>query len=677
MAFDDSGVETSTPVAVGMRLGKYLVTEKLGEGGMGVVFAGVHEQLGRQVAIKLLRVEFAKDELVLQRFQQEAEAVSRIGHAHIVAVYDFGRAEDGSVYYVMERIAGETLTRRLRHDPPLTPQETVTIFAQICRALQAAHARNIVHRDLKPDNVLLQAKESGVHAKLVDFGVAKMREDRSVGAGSAEGNLTKSGTLLGTPTYMAPEQITQAKNVDGRADLYSLGAMLYEVLTGQPPHGRGQMIEVLTRHVRDPVVPPSLRAPDKNIPPALDNFILRSLAKKPEERQPDANAFIAELEEAWGVKRKATQMMTAVMPGGAPAVAPTPAPVAAVKRWPIAAAVGALLLVGGGAAYFFLHKPAGKPTVENATAAAESALHIEAGKIIDTALAGDATARRETIEALGEVGDRSALDRIVNALADDNPEVRRAAAVAAVAVGKPDDEALKRALAEAAGRSGGAVAVELAASRVALGDAAAQDDLKKAMSIHDGAARLRAAVALADAGQLPAAQLHAAVAAAPPTARRSLRWAAYARLFKLHDEEFLKELRAAVAGKDPAARLDAAQALAREQDTTGLLALAEIAKAAADPVDRVEAAAIQAELGDAAAREALVAALAAPSPTVRARAAAALGRLAASLAPAEQDALAADLKPLLADPDRGPRIAAAAALLAVPDHPNAQRTAKP
>src|SRR5262245_23563984 len=130
---DDSAVESSTSVAVGSRLGKYVVTEKLGEGGMGVVFAGVHEQLGRQVAIKLLRAEFVKDESVLQRFQQEAEAVSRIGHAHIVAVYDFGRAEDGSVYYIMERIAGETMTRRLRADPPLTPQETVTIFAQICR----------------------------------------------------------------------------------------------------------------------------------------------------------------------------------------------------------------------------------------------------------------------------------------------------------------------------------------------------------------------------------------------------------------------------------------------------------------------------------------------------------------------------------------------------------------
>src|SRR5262249_6812176 len=205
-------------------------------------------------------------------------AVSRIGHANIVAVYDFGRAEDGSCYYVMERIEGETLTKRMRRGP-IEGEEAVAIFGQICRALTATHARNIRPRDLKPDNVLLQPQESGIpHVKLVDFGVAKMRED-----GPTSSNLTKSGTLLGTPTYMAPEQILSSMNVDGRADIYSLGAMVYQLICDEPPFGRGEMMEILTRHVREPPTPPSTKT-DRPVPPALDAFVLKALAKKPEER---------------------------------------------------------------------------------------------------------------------------------------------------------------------------------------------------------------------------------------------------------------------------------------------------------------------------------------------------------------------------------------------------------
>jgi eukaryotic-like serine/threonine-protein kinase len=663
-------VEEGSTVAVGSRLGKYRITEKLGEGGMGVVFGGEHEALGRRVAVKLLRAEFVKNDTVLQRFQQEAEAVSRIGHANIVAVYDFGRAEDGSVYYVMERIEGETMTRRMRAGP-IEPEEAVAIFAQICRALQATHARNIIHRDLKPDNVLLQPQKSGFpHVKLVDFGVAKMREDNPTGGG---GNLTQSGTLLGTPTYMAPEQILTSAKVDARADLYSLGAMLYEVLTGLPPFGRGQMMEILTRHVREAVVPPSQRPRAEGarpIPPALDAFVVRALAKKPEERQPDAAAFIAELEAAWGLARPPMMGgLPAAIQGGAPGVAPTPAPVAAARRWPLLAAIGAVVLLGGGGAALLLRtgEPAKPPPQPVQAAPVESALHVQAGKIIDQALAGDALGRRRTLEALGEVADRSSMAAVVSGLSDDNPEVRRAAAVAAAAIGRPEDAELRRALAEAAGRSGGPVAVDLAAARLQLGDATAQEDLQKALQIRDGSARLRAAVALADAGKVSAPVLRAAIQAAPPTVRRSLRWQAYGRLFKLGDPAFVAELKTALVGADPVARLDAAQALARQKDEAGLLALAGIAKEAADPVDRVEAAAVQAELDDVGAREALMAALGAAQPAVRARAATALGRLAPAIP--DQETLAKELTALLADPDPVPRTAAAAAILALKDHP--------
>ena len=188
-------------LSVGQRIGKYVVTDLLGEGGMGVVFSAKHEALGRDVAIKLLHAEFSTEAKHVARFRQEAEAVSAIGHPHIVSIYDFGRTDDGALYYVMERIHGETLARRAQREPWLSPPEIVAVFGQIARALAAAHGRGIVHRDLKPENVILQAMEGGaVHARVLDFGISKMRD----GAASAVG-ATQQGQILGTPAYMAPE----------------------------------------------------------------------------------------------------------------------------------------------------------------------------------------------------------------------------------------------------------------------------------------------------------------------------------------------------------------------------------------------------------------------------------------------------------------------------------------
>ena len=653
------------PVQVGQKLGKYLITDKLGEGGMGMVFGGVHEGLGRKVAVKLLRAEFAKNEMVVSRFQQEAEAVSRIGHSNIVAIYDFGKLADGSLYYVMERIAGETLTARMARQPEMDAKETVAVFSQICRALHATHSRGIVHRDLKPDNVLLQPQDSGIpHVKVLDFGVAKMRAldepmpdaNNPSKTPTSGANLTKVGTLLGTPTYMAPEQITSSMTVDGRADLYSLGSMLYEVLTGQPPFGRGELMVVLTRHVKDPVIPPSQktkRAPG-SIPPALDAFLLRALAKVPSQRQQDPNQFITELETAWGVSSTA-----------ATGLATGPVQAEAVKRrpkWlPFAIGGGVLALVGGGAAIALSHK--GTQANVQAVAAPENPLHTEANKILATALAGDAQQRRAAVEAMGEVADHSAMDQIINALGDDNPEVRRVAASAALAIAKPEDTQLRQALAEAGQRSGGAVAVDIAAARYRAGDDTAEEDLKHALEMRDPAVRLRAATALAQRGKLPAATLRAAIAGAPPTTKRSLRWEAYRRLQALGDTAFNAELRVALAGKDPVAKLDAAQTLAKANDNDGLTALSALATEAPDPIDRVDAAAVQAELGDTGALDALAAHLTEEKPSVRARAATSLGRLAPLLP--DQRAVARQLSPLLKDTDANVRISAAAGLLAV------------
>jgi HEAT repeat protein/tRNA A-37 threonylcarbamoyl transferase component Bud32 len=661
-----SASPSSSGLGAGQRLGKYLVTERLGEGGMGVVYAGVHEALGREVAIKLLRADLARNVQMMSRFQAEAEAVSRIGHANIVAVYDFGRLDDGSLYYVMERIRGQTLAARLLGpgQPALEREEAVAIFGQICRALQATHQKKIVHRDLKPDNVFLQAATRPGHpplVKVLDFGIAKMR-------GDDQRNLTAVGMLMGTPAFMAPEQATACHLVDGRADLYSLGAMLYQALTGSPPF-LGEPMAILTQHISQPPEAPSRRA-IQPVPPALDAMVLRALAKDPAERQPDAAQFLAELEAAWPSTRPAPAPRLA-----APAVAPEPLVAVAAPPRPapttpsppplargrsraaflaaigLAAAVAVIAVVGG---VLFLRHPASAPPP-----AAEDA----PGRVLAVALGGDVGSRRTAFEQIGECADGADRAAVARGLDDANPEVRRAAAVAAAA-GAVGDRELLGALLAASQRSGGAVALELAVTRFLLGDSSAQAELDGALSAHlgDGPARLRAALALAQKGHLPAARLHAAIAAAG-TARRGLRWQAYAQLFQLGDDtSFAGELEKAMAGHDAAARIDAAQTLARSGDGEGKKALAEIAEHGA-PGDRADAASVLAELGTPAGFAQLVASLGAADPAVRARAACALGRW-GSRAPTGSG-FGAKLQPLLDGDDESVRLAAAAALHAL------------
>jgi serine/threonine-protein kinase len=656
---------SSTGLGAGQRLGKYLVTERLGEGGMGVVFAGIHEALGREVAIKLLRADLARNSQMMSRFQAEAEAVSKIGHANIVAVYDFGRLDDGSLYYVMERIRGQTLAARMLRPEALERDEAVSIFGQICRALQATHQKKIVHRDLKPENIFLQsATRPGQPAlvKVLDFGIAKMR-------GDDQRNLTAVGMLMGTPAFMAPEQATACHLVDGRADLYSLGAMLYQVLTGRPPFV-GEPMAILTQHISQPPEAPSRRA-QQPVPPTLDAMVLRALAKEPAQRQADASQFLAELEAAWpstGGSAKATPAAAAVASPVAAVPSPAQVAVAAAPTTPsarragprvgVAAAIGLVVAGCAVAGVLLLRRP--PPASAPRPAAPEDG----PARLIAAALGGDVNQRHLALEEIGECADGADRSAIARGLGDANPEVRRSAAVAAASVGARGDRELLSALDAASQRSGGAVALELAVTRFLLGDAPAQAELESALAarLGDPPARLRAAVALAQKGRLTAPRLHAAIAAAA-TARRQLRWQAYAQLFQLGDDpNFAGELEKAMEGKDPAARLDAAQTLARSGDGRGKTVLGEIATRGA-AADRVDAAAVLAELGAADGFAQLLASLDASDSALRARAACALGRW-GSRAPAG-GGFAAKLEPLLHSDDESVRLAAASALRAL------------
>jgi hypothetical protein len=263
---------------LGQIIGNYRVVAELGRGGMGVVYRAEHVQLGRPAALKVLLPQMSSDAQIVQRFFNEARAASSIDHPGIVEVYDFGRHTDGSAYLVMELLKGESLDHRLMR--PIAPLEAASLIAQVAGALAAAHARGIIHRDLKPDNIFLVPNEllpGGIQVKLLDFGIAKLADER------ASGFRTQTGVLIGTPAYMSPEQCMGRPDLDHRTDLYAVGCILFHMLCGRPPfyseQGTGVMIAM---HLRDPVPDPRSLAP--HLPPALVGIMLRLLEKDPAAR---------------------------------------------------------------------------------------------------------------------------------------------------------------------------------------------------------------------------------------------------------------------------------------------------------------------------------------------------------------------------------------------------------
>jgi serine/threonine protein kinase len=275
---------------IGERIGSYHVTTLIGEGGMGMVYAAEHTRIrSLRVAVKCLKRFYAEDETALARFFNEARATMAIRHPGIVEVADVGRLPDGRPYLVMELLEGETLARRLVRGR-MSVSEAVDLARQVTAALAAAHAAGVVHRDLKPENLFLIARRPGEtqKVKVLDFGVAKLRND------APEASLqTRTGSIIGTPAYMSPEQCRGiSRQTDGRADIYSLGVILYEMLAGRPPFlGEGGG-DVMIMHVRDE--PPLLSSFVTGVPAWLEAVVLRALAKSPADRFQRAE----ELEEA-------------------------------------------------------------------------------------------------------------------------------------------------------------------------------------------------------------------------------------------------------------------------------------------------------------------------------------------------------------------------------------------
>jgi eukaryotic-like serine/threonine-protein kinase len=257
---------------------KYRIARQLGAGGMGAVFEAEHLFLKRRFAIKFLRSELLGNAELVARFRREAQASGQLEHENIASVTDFGVTPSGTPYFVMEYLQGENLSRIIKREGPLTPPRAVSLVMQACRGVAAAHARGIVHRDLKPDNLFVCPREDGSEwLKILDFGIAKIRMSTD-----DEGTNTKTGTTMGTPYYMSPEQARGDRNVDHRTDVYSLGAVLYEALCNSKPHDGTTYNEIIYAILsREPVSLPELRP---ELPHGLVGVVERAMAREPADR---------------------------------------------------------------------------------------------------------------------------------------------------------------------------------------------------------------------------------------------------------------------------------------------------------------------------------------------------------------------------------------------------------
>ena len=293
---DGVALEKDPDTLVGTTLaGKYRIDERLNQGGMGTVYRGTHVLMEKTVAIKVLRPALAADEKIVARFSREARAASRISHPNALSVTDFGEDENGNVFLVMEFLSGKTLKQVIRDGGPLPLTRVVDITRQVGDALNAAHAQGVIHRDLKSDNIMLVDTMSGDHAKVLDFGIAKINEPE----GGTDTGLTAPNLVIGTPQYMSPEQCAQNAEIDARSDIYSLGVILYEMLVGHVPFSGESPTIVMMKHLQDPV--PSVLEEREDLPASVGRVVARAMAKVPGNRYQSVAELVEDLTIASGM----------------------------------------------------------------------------------------------------------------------------------------------------------------------------------------------------------------------------------------------------------------------------------------------------------------------------------------------------------------------------------------
>jgi len=295
---DQTGLQSSREFQPGMIIrNKYQILERIGIGGMGAVYKGRHVTFNELCAIKVVNDSIAGDSNVLQRFQTEAVVTRKLRHPNAVRVDDFDYTDDGRPFIVMELVEGRNVGEVLQAEGAMRVPRAVRIATQVARALGAAHKLGFVHRDIKPGNIILAVDQEGQEtAKVLDFGIAKLRQ----AAGDTQAGMTMTGMVVGTPLYMSPEQFMGKKGggeIDGRSDLYSLGVVLYQMVTAQLPFDGDTLYSIMMQHMQGNVRPPDELVPELKIPPSLSRMILKSIDKSRELRFQNAEEFVASLDQ--------------------------------------------------------------------------------------------------------------------------------------------------------------------------------------------------------------------------------------------------------------------------------------------------------------------------------------------------------------------------------------------
>ncbi|MCC6746362.1 MAG: protein kinase [Deltaproteobacteria bacterium] len=465
-----------TEVLIGLQLGPYVVRSMVSEGGMGVVYAGEHPALGRRVALKVLRPELSLRDDIVERFIQEARAVNTIGHSNIVSIYDFGRTPFGSFYIVMEYLDGRTAARVVEEGGPQSLDRVRFVVHQVGQALAAAHAKGIVHRDVKPENIMIGTRGTQEYVKLLDFGIAKLMTEQPRERGHTAG-------AMGTPQYMSPEQLEDAE-VDERTDVYALGVVAYELLTGRVPYPGATHAAVRQLQLTQAPPPPSLVRRDLRVPRGIDAAILTAMHPDPESRFPHLLDFLAAFEHAY------SEGLQSPPPDAMRPSAPT---ASRFVRWVLPAflltgSVGAIVAIKlrgrKEPQYSASHGTDGavrRPERGDAQVAAAPTVVLPRA-LVDGAFASDRAETRAKIAAL--LAERRLpimVPELRRAVADRHPDVRRQAALALAAVGARDAETLRelrRVLDEPLNTF---VAVDVAQALAQLGDRRGRDYLRHAL----------------------------------------------------------------------------------------------------------------------------------------------------------------------------------------------------
>jgi serine/threonine-protein kinase len=674
-------------IVVGQDLGGYVIRRKLAEGGMGVVYEGIHSKIGRIGAIKVLKRELCRSEDMVERFYQEARAVNSIRHENIVDISDFGRDPYGRVFFVMEFLEGEPLSARIGRGALAWP-EAFPILEQTLRALKAAHDKGYVHRDLKPDNIWLRYVEGRAQVKLLDFGIAKL-----VGAESPREKLTQTGSVIGTPHYMSPEQINGSRDVDHRTDIYALGVIMYEMFAGVTPFGGETLQAVMTGHLfREPPrlveLPAHLTMPGP-MPGLVDRMLARLLAKDAAARYDSVADVLADLRDVGRQRTPAkaetlerTRPATPTVLGGRAAAAPP----RKTRRGLVIG--GAVVVAGIAVAVIAISQSQEAPTVVTNTTTtpptpptkivetpppppsweqlranaqltlrgslheAEPAIRVEGsdalGKIKDqpstptltelTEKDPDAGVRGHTAGALGQIGATDTAQLLAKLETAAPPPLKVWYAEALAHVG--DKAAITRLFGYVRDP---ALAVSYKAA-TALGKLARPGD-KKAI------AAMRAVVGQIGKTMQPGQTYQAQLTALTELAT------VLGELSTLRDPDARKQLYQGLQDPDEAARLAVAEVLAQLGDDESKPVLQSVFAHSSSPENQLVAAVAQIPLGEYAAAT-FIKALGAPRPGIRVLAARALGEIADR---SSLDALVAATR----DPEWTVRIAAATAVISI------------